>query len=71
MYMEKKDYGPKITMPQEIDTLFQKKGKRKKDNVMMKIIKNMFTIINSVVYGIISRNVHNLFAISFRGIDWL
>ena len=62
----------KIPMPQEIDTLFQKKGKRKKDNVMMKIIKNiMHIIINSVVYGINNRNVHNRFAISFRGINWL
>ena len=34
--MEKKGYGHKISIPQCIDTLFQKTWKRKKDNVIMK-----------------------------------
>ena len=69
MYMEKKDYGHKISIAQFIDTLFQREKKRKKDNVIIKIQELWRIVIYYIVYAIvikIIKNVHNLFAILFQ-----
>ena len=67
MYMEKKGYGHRISIPQCIDTLFQKKkkkeGQRHHEDQRFKIIIKY--VVNGIVINII-KNVHNLFAILFQ-----